>query len=103
MAKTTRKPRGLDATGSRLWERITAEFDMDSEPQKLAILETACRTADDIARYESAADLEPLCVKGSANQLVIHPLRSEIRFSRGLLSQLLARLNFEDQDNDYGR
>lgn len=98
MGLIMRKPRGLETAGSNLWSRITAEFDMDSEPHKVAILESACRTADDIARFEKAAAGEPLCVKGSANQLVIHPLRSEIRFSRGLLSQLLARLNFEDQE-----
>lgn len=95
-----RKPRGLETAGSRLWERMNKEFDLDLEPHKLAILEAACRTADDIARFEKAAIEEPLCVKGSANQLVIHPLRSEIRFSRGLLSQLLARLNLEELPED---
>lgn len=95
-----RKPRGLETAGSRLFKSMTDEFDLDAEPHKLAILEAACRTADDIARFEKAAIEEPLCVKGSANQLVIHPLRSEIRFSRGLLSQLLARLNLEELPED---
>jgi hypothetical protein len=78
-----------------LWESVTSEFDLDTEPHKLEILTHACRVADAIAKIERAAANESLTVRGSAGQQVINPLVSEVRFQRGLLAQLLARLNFE--------
>lgn len=95
-----RKPRGLNASGTRLWERIVATYDLEESPEKLAILEHACRTADDLARFERGMKGAPLTVKGSAGQACINPIQSEIRFSRGLLAQLLARLNFEGAIED---
>ncbi len=94
-----RKPRGLKASGSRLWETVNEEYELEYEPAKLEILAHACRVSDAIAGLERAAAKEPLTVRGSAGQKVIQPLISEIRFQRGLLAQLLARLNFEGQED----
>lgn len=93
-----RKPRGLKAAGTRLWETVTDEFLLDEEPHKVELLSHACRVTDAIADLERAASKEPLTVLGSQRQKTIHPLISEIRFQRGLLAQLLTRLNFESDD-----
>jgi len=91
---TARMPRGLGYQGQKLWREVIAEYDLDSEPAKLRILFDACKTADAVDELDKAAAKSPLTVRGSAGQEVIHPARSEARFTRGLLAQLLARLNF---------
>src|SRR5690625_4132439 len=97
--KSPRKPRGLGAAGTRLWENVNAVFVLEEEPHKVEILTQACRVSDVIAGLERAARGEPLTVLGSARQKTIHPLISEVRFQRALLAQLLARLNFEGIDD----
>ncbi|MCB0933293.1 MAG: hypothetical protein KDB71_15515 [Mycobacterium sp.] len=92
---TLRMPKGFGTAGQKLWKTVLAEYELDYEPHKVEILTHACRVSDAIAELERAARSEPLTVRGSAGQKVIHPLVSEVRFQRGLLSQLLARLNFE--------
>ena len=59
-----RKPRGLLAAGTRLWEAVNEAYLLDDEPHKVAILEHACRTADDLARFEREMKGAPLTVKG---------------------------------------
>jgi hypothetical protein len=88
-------PHGLGYQGRKLWQSVVSEFDLDAEPHKRRILFDAARTADLIDKLEKGMAGEPLTVLGSAQQLTIHPLISELRFARALLSQLLARLNFE--------
>ena len=92
-----RKPRGLDAAGSRLWERVLETYDLDEYPEKLECLEHACRVSDVIAELEREAGKQPLIVLGSARQKTINPLISETRFQRGLLVSLLSKLNFVDE------
>ena len=94
---TPRMPKGFRAAGQKLWRSVIAEYELAYEPHKVEILTHACRVSDAIAELERAAAKEPLTVQGSAGQKVIQPLISEIRFQRGLLAQLLARLNFEGQ------
>lgn len=91
-----RCPAHLGAEGRRLWRTITDEFDLDYEPHKVHILTQACRVADIVAELDAAATEAPLTVKGSMGQPVISPFISEARVQRGLLAQLLARLNFEE-------
>ncbi|WP_264063553.1 hypothetical protein [Mycolicibacterium hippocampi] len=95
-----RMPSGLrrDGHGQKLWRTVTDEFDLENEPHKVALLTQACRVADRIHQLETAAAKEPLTVLGSAQQKVIHPLISEVRFQRGLLAQLLGRLGLPDTD-----
>ncbi|WP_231997449.1 hypothetical protein [Mycobacterium sp. 1245111.1] len=88
-------PHGLGYQGRKLWQSVVAEFDLDAEPHKRRILFDAAKTADLIDRLEKEMAGQPTTVLGSARQLTIHPLISEVRFARALLSQLLARLNFE--------
>lgn len=91
-----RAPAGLQSGGKKLWRQVTDEFDLDSEPHKLAILAQACKVVDTIAELDEAADEAPLTVKGSMGQQVISPFIAESRAQKSLLAQLLARLNFEE-------
>lgn len=91
-----RTPKGLQASGKRLWRSITAEFDLENDPDKAEILAQACRVVDQIAELDEAAAEAPLTVRGSMGQPVISPFIAEARVQRALLAQLLARLNFEE-------
>ncbi|QZH60492.1 hypothetical protein K1X22_01280 [Mycolicibacterium farcinogenes] len=92
-----RSPAGLGTDGKRLWRKITAVFDLESDPDKAEILAQACRVADVIAELDAAAAEAPLIVKGSMGQPVISPFIAEVRVQRALLAQLLARLNFTEE------
>lgn len=91
-----RLPAGLGKPGKGLWRRITAEFDLENDPDKAELLFQACKTADQIAELDEAAAEAPLTVKGSMGQPVISPYIAEARVQRGLLAQLLARMNFAE-------
>ena len=93
-----RVPGALDKTGRSLWRRITAEFDLQSDPDRAELLFQACKVADQIAELDEAAAEAPLTVKGSMGQQVISPFIAEARVQRGLLAQLLSRMNFEQED-----
>jgi hypothetical protein len=93
-----RPPAGLDKPGRSLWRRITAQFDLESDPDRAELLFQACKTADQIAELDEAAADAPLTVKGSMGQQVISPFIAEARVQRGLLAQLLGRMNFEDTE-----
>ena len=91
-----RVPAGLDKPGKALWRRITSEFDLQSDPDRAKLLFQACKTADQIAELDEAAADAPLTVRGSMGQPVRSPFISEARVQRGLLAQLLARMNFAE-------
>lgn len=95
-----RVPAGLQKNGKALWRRITAEFDLKSDPDKAELLFQACKTADQIAELDEEAAVAPLTVKGSMGQPVISPFIAEARVQRGLLAQLLSRMNFELAGDD---
>ena len=95
-----RMPNGLGYQGQKLWKAVTGEYNICNAPHKQRILQDACETADLIDEMKKGQRGEPLTVKGSQQQPVIHPLISELRFARALLAQLLARLNFEEDGDD---
>lgn len=89
-------PKGLEYHGKKLWKSITDEFEIEYDPHKQRILLDACKLADQIDVMEKAAAKAPMTVPGSRpGTVVIHPLISELRFTRALLTQTLCRLNFE--------
>ncbi len=94
-----RAPKDLQAPGKALWRRVTRTFDLDDDPHKQEILAQACRVADVIAELDEHAAQAPLTVKGSMGQAVIQPTLQEARMQRGLLAQLLARLNFSEESD----
>ena len=93
-ARRPKVPSGLDTEGCRLWREIVGEFDVNEEPHKRRILFDACRTADLIERLDDAMGGQPLTVRGSMGQEVIHPLLAQSQSARTQLAQLLSRLNF---------
>ena len=93
-----RTPAGLQARGKSLWRKITGEFDLENEFDRLELLFQACKTADQIAELDEAAAQAPLTVNGSMGQPVISPFIAEARVQRALLAQLLGRMNFEGSD-----
>lgn len=101
-----RKPAGLGAAGGALWRSVvgysTDGATVEFRPDEVAILVTACRTADTVAAIERALVGEPLTVEGSAGQQVLNPLVSEVRFQRAALAQLLGRLRLPDAAADGG-
>jgi hypothetical protein len=95
-----RTPAGLGKPGRKLGREITAEFDIKNDPDRRELLFQACKTADQIAELDEAAAEAPLTVKGSMGQPVISPFIAEARVQRGLLAQLLARMNFAEPEED---
>ncbi|MGJ6125978.1 hypothetical protein QN239_25715 [Mycolicibacterium sp. Y3] len=94
-------PHGLNYQGQKLWQSITASFGkLEDDPDKRRILEDACRTADIIDDLEKGRRGQPLIVQGSTKQPVVNPLIAELRVQRGLLAQLIGRLNFAVREED---
>ena len=79
--------------------KITDEFDLGNEPDRLELLFQACKTSDQIAKLDEAAADAPLTVRGSMGQPVISPFIAEARVQRGLMAQLLGRMNFAEADD----
>lgn len=94
----SKRPKGLGYQARKLWDSVIAEFDLDTEPDKLRILFDACKLADVIDQLEKGMAGEPLTVLGSARQLTVHPLISELRFTRAQLASLLGKLNFSEDE-----
>lgn len=94
------KPTNLGPAGAQLWDSMTAEFDFSGEPGKVAILERACRTADQIAKLEEATLDTPMTAKGSMGQLVIHPFIQEIRQQTTALNALIKSLGLPETDEE---
>lgn len=90
-----RQPQGLELAGRRLWKSVVSAYQL--RPDEVYVLESACKTADWIARLESAMQGEPLVVKGSMGQDREHPLLSEARQQRSLLARLLAQMKLPEQ------
>ncbi len=54
-----RTPAGLSTQGKALWKKITGEFALENEPDRLELLFQACKTADQIAELDEAAAEAP--------------------------------------------
>lgn len=87
-------PGGLSAPGRQLWRAVTAAYSL--RPDELLLLEKVCRTADDVARIETAVVGEPLTTLGSTGQVRAHPLLAELRGMRVVLAALLRQLDLPD-------
>ncbi len=91
-----RPPGGLGVAGRRQWRTVISDADghqTDLDSRELTWLEDASRCADTIACLEAAlANADGFMVKGVAGQPVAHPLLAEIRQTRALRAQLLARI-----------
>lgn len=90
----------LDRAGASLWSDVTSKYDLRVD--ELAVLEKACRASDRLAAMSSLLADEPLMVKGSMGQPVVHPLVAEIRATEALVAQLLGRLKLPDAPGESG-
>ncbi|MBF6328744.1 hypothetical protein [Nocardia transvalensis] len=94
---TTPAPKGLDASGRKLWKDVTSAYKLRAD--ELRVLESACRETDLLARLEEQMPAEELIVTGSQGQPVINPLVPELRQHRTTLAALLRQLKLPDAND----
>ena len=95
--KGLKTPRNLSASGRRLWDAATDEFDWADH--ELAILEEACRTRDRVVQLDKAVEDEGLMLPSSQGSRV-HPAVSEGRQQRLALARLLVMLGIPALEDD---
>lgn len=93
-----RVPTGLGEAGKKLWKAIVKNVEF--RPDELTVLESACAMADQIAEYKEYVADEPMTVRGSAGQLVAHPIRVEIRALQSAQAVLLGKLDIPDDNEE---
>ncbi len=99
-----KSPTGLGPAGKRLWREMLAalppgwEFDQ----RELALLDQACRQADDVAALERAVKKDGRTVKGSIGQVRLHPAVVELRQGRVVLARLLGELSMPVESAEKG-
>lgn len=72
-------------------------------PAELSMLEQACRTTDELDRWEKAMRALPsLVTTGSTGQEKVHPLLAEVRAHRLLLERLRTALSLPAEGEDVG-
>ncbi|MDH6247246.1 hypothetical protein [Mycobacterium sp. OTB74] len=91
-----RPPGGFGVAGRRLWKAVVSDAEsqgIELESLEIAFLEDACRLSDRVEALEAAlADAGTFLARGVAGQVVAHPLLGEIRQTRALRAQTLARI-----------
>lgn len=99
-----RAPTGLLVRGRQLWKELHAVYDFADAPEKRAILEEACRTADVVKRLQEVVDAAPeIRVRGSQGQPVAMPELQELRQYRAQMAQLLKALSCPDDEDTLTR
>ncbi|WP_234551601.1 hypothetical protein [Rhodococcus qingshengii] len=99
-----RAPTGLFARGRQLWRELHDVYDFADAPEKTAILEEACRTADVVKRLQTIVDAaDEIRVRGSQGQPVSMPELQELRQYRALMVQLLKALGCPDDEDTLTR
>lgn len=94
-------PVDLGPSGRELWQAVAgqaADLGVTLDALESEQLRSACRLRDAIATMESSMAGAELVVPGSRDQLIAHPLLTEIRLHRQLVSQTLARIKFPSDD-----
>ena len=90
-------PATLSIAGQALWGDVVSKYDLRVD--ELAVLESACKTADMIATLDKEWDAlgKPFLTSGSMGQDVIHPLIGERRAQQSQLAKLLGQLKLPDE------
>ena len=93
-------PPGLKSAGTALWKQITDSYDFTNAVEQLYTLESACRTADVVARLQDLVDsAEDLATRGSQGQQVALPHLTELRQYRNLMVSLIKSLNLPAEED----
>lgn len=91
-----RAPADLGGAGRTVWRRLVSAYAF--EEHELAVLETACRQADDVAALEVLIANDGLTVAGSAGQPRLNPAVAEARQGRIAFAKLLGALALPAED-----
>ena len=99
MSSKSKPPASLSTAGRALWGDVVAKYDLRVD--ELAVLESACKTADMIATLDKEWDAlgKPFLTRGSMGQDVIHPLIGERRAQQSQLAKLLGQLKLPDDSS----
>jgi phage terminase small subunit len=89
-------PEGLRVAGTALWRQLHRSYRF--RPDEQVLLVSACRTWDEISRFEEHLAKSSLTVSGSKGNVRPHPLIGEIRAHRLALKQLLGALGINEAD-----
>ncbi|MFF7973835.1 hypothetical protein [Streptomyces sp. NPDC007905] len=91
-------PDGLDESGTRLWESVAGDFELDVHEQLLLL--QACRTADLLDRLARRAEAAELTVFNAKGEQVTAPWITEHRQQSLVLARLLASLRMPSGEED---
>src|SRR4051794_24745264 len=86
---TTTAPSDLAPSGAKIWNAVTADFDL--EAAEVSLLLQACRCADASDALQKVVDREGVLAESSQG-IRAHPALVEARAQRALLGRLLKQL-----------
>jgi hypothetical protein len=83
-----------------LWRAVTSDVpaDWELDARDLAVLEAACRQADDVALLEEAVARDGVTVEGAAGQSRLNAAVTELRQARLALARLLGQVDLPDEE-----
>jgi pyruvate/2-oxoglutarate dehydrogenase complex dihydrolipoamide acyltransferase (E2) component len=96
------EPAGLGAAGQALWRSILGDLpaSWELDGRELALLERACRQADDLGRLEAVLAEQGSMAVGSAGQPVVHPAIAEARQARLAIARLLGQIELPGEEEE---
>ncbi|MDB5288733.1 MAG: hypothetical protein JWR05_3682 [Mucilaginibacter sp.] len=96
-SKTAPPPKGLAATGRKLWRSVLAGYELDQH--ECLLLTEACRVADRLDRLAVEGENAPLTVINFKGDPVANPLLSEARQQAIVFARLLAALRLPSDED----
>ncbi|WP_433681938.1 terminase [Nocardia sp. CA-119907] len=87
-------PRGLRASGKRLWTWYSTQFELSES--ELTVLREICRTADALDQLQAAVDRDGVLAESSQG-IRCHPALTELRQQRITFARLLAALKVDEE------
>ncbi len=93
------RPTDLGPAGVRLWDTITADG-LILRPDESALLDQACRVADQVETLAEVVASSPVVIAGSRGQEIVHPAVAELRLQRSLLASLVAKIAVPDGEGE---
>lgn len=97
MSKIPAPPKGLKATGRRIWTDVLSEFELSEHEH--AMLREACRTADSLDALQDQLEADGV-MSESSQGVRVHPALVELRAQRVTLARLFAALRLPTGEED---